>query len=252
MTSPVNIPAATPVPAARPYGIEGVGQARLVRGPNLVFIGGAALLIVGFILPWLSIGPLSFGGAQIPFEMSRYFDMAEASLESNQHMAEEDVKAFRAARTAFKSLYAIYLIPVLCIVALLDEFVSMKRGRNRWWLRAFAAASPLISFVLVIIVFAIVAEQMGTSRSVSGQETRGSSADVFKFIGIGIWLAAAGFIVSVAGVFTSPRPRAAPGEFRFRRRASPKAPVTAPGAARPPAVKLHLSRIKLPGPRGPA
>lgn len=216
---PAGAPGARPA-APRPYGAApgaaAPGKAKGPRALNYIFLGGAAAMVLGFILPWFSVsaGPisLSWGGWELPIQFNKllrpFLDLADKVMEpGDPERAKVD-----AMRTALSSLYAVYLIPLLCGAGVVEELTAFKKGRNWWWMRAIAAASPVIAFLVVLIAFgALVAavggggggESSGPASSSSG--SGGPSA--FSVLGFGVYVSFAGFVAAVVGIFIAPKPK---------------------------------------------
>ena len=199
-----------------PFGMAPV-QLGGPRGVNVVFLIGAALMLVGFMTPWISFqGIISISGFQIPIMINKLATM----------MGDKSGQ--------FIVLYFMYFIPVACVGAAVEEFVAAKQGRNRWYVRLVAALSPLISFLLIIATFPKPDTPQQPERE-QRQETsaRQGGPSVMDFIGFGAWLSLGGFAVSLAGVFTSPKPKPANQAFVPRPRREPIPGANAPRAPMP-------------------
>lgn len=211
---PVPMPPKVAAGVAAPFGVaapQGVGP----RKVNFVFLAGAALLIFGFMTPWISIeGVIRISGFQIPYLFNK---LASAMGDKSGQ---------------FLVLYFMYFIPLACLVAVVDEFVSAGKGKNRWYLRLTAALSPVIAFLLIVATFPTPKSPEGERELEERREARAQRDDgpsVFTFLGFGVWLSMGGFAVSLAGVFTSPKPRPAQVAFMPRPRKAPL-PSTRPAS----------------------
>lgn len=208
-------------------------------------------MLLGFILPWISIGAgplsLSWGGWQLPIEINKllasFIEMASQSAEPG----DESLADLKAVKSTSTTLYAIYLIPIACLAAGIEEFISFKKGRNTWWLRSLAAASPLIAFIVVLIAFTALANQLGGTSPSSPDSS--SDVGVFDILGAGVYVSFLGFLATVVSIFVHPKPK---GENALaypppRRRPPVPAPV---GGARP-RVSPGGPRPVRPRPKGP-
>ncbi|MDC1141749.1 hypothetical protein OAU50_01535 [Planctomycetota bacterium] len=229
------------------------------RGLNFVFLGGAACMLIGFILPWISIDAgnmsISMGGWEIPIEINKAISQLIAMLQGSSGQDPEQLEKLQSLKTTVSSLYAVYLIPILCIGAAVVEFITFKKGRNWWWSRAVATVSPIIAFIVVFIAFTAFAAQMGLDSS-SGPSPAGSpkpsgGPSMFDVMGAGVYISFIGFLAAAVGIFTNPKPKpTAPARPRRPRPApggAPKMPGAAPGVrAGPKATQATLVFCGLP------
>lgn len=222
-----------PQSAIRPYGAQ-AGARKLGRKLNFIFLGGALAMILGFFLPWISIDAgilkISMGGYELPAQFNKMISFADKFLEAfddPELQNDPEMKKVRDQISDLKTrglfLYAIYLIPILTLAASIEEFLAARKGRNLWWLRSIAAASPIIAYIVVWVAFSGL-DQSGT-ESAPTPSPAGSEFDLMKVIGIGVWISMIGFVASVVGIFVAPK---APKE------GEPGA--SAPGPRRPPAA----------------
>lgn len=254
-------PAGARPATTRPYGASAPVARRpgMARKPNFIFLGGAAAMVLGFILPWfsVSVGPtsLNWGGWELPIQFNKllrpFLDLADKAMEPG----DPDRGKLDAMKTALSSLYAVYLIPVLCSAGVVDELLAFKKGRNWWWMRAIAAASPIIAFVVVATAFgALVAEigvgGGGATDPEGGQAVGKDGPSVFSVLGFGVYVSFAGFAAATVGIFLVPKvPKAAePGAAPAARPAGRPGGVTAVRAA------SSIRKAPVPGaaPAGPA
>jgi hypothetical protein len=250
------VPMAPPSPEApapgMPYGAQ-PDERTGPRKPNIVFLVGALAMFLGFFLPWISINlhvvTLNIGGYELPGKFNSFVDLGVqeqeriADPDNPKQMA--DLKQARDLRSRGMFLYSIYLIPLLTLGVAIDEFLAMRKGRNWWWARAIAAASPIIAFITVWIAFADLAETADPSTS-----SDASASDIFKFLGAGVYISFLGFVLASAGIFTSPKPKPIRTMLAPRPRMGPRpmaprpATPAAGGGAGGPGV---AQRPKLPG-----
>lgn len=233
---------AAPQAGPAPYGQQ-VPEGPKSRTPNYVFLGGAVAMTLGFFLPWISIDLLivkmNWGGYELPGKFMEFVGLAERMADPGtpEYQQIQDVKG----RGTF--LYAMYLIPLLCLAAGIEELLAFKKARNFWWLRAIAAASPIIAFITVLIAFSGLSDPAGGASS-GGSSGGGDSSILFKILGIGVWISLLGFMAATAGIFTSPKPKSA--QAAVARRPRP------PGAPRPAAAPGGVAPRPQAGPRPPA
>jgi len=250
---PAAKPGAAKPMAARPYGAAAApvaaGKNKGPRALNFIFLGGAAAMILGFILPWFSISTgttsLNWGGWELPIQFNKllgpFIDLADKMLKPGDP-GRDDLDAMK---TALTSLYAVYLIPILCSAGVVEELISFKKGRNWWWMRAVAAASPIIAFIVVSIAFgALLAQVGGGSGGGADPETTSTATrdgpSVFSVLGFGVYVSFAGFAAAVAGIFIAPKPKeAAAGTAAPTRPARP--PMGAPRVRGAASVRMAPS-----------
>jgi len=116
---------------------------------------GAALVIIGFFLPWVSMGPFSMSGYDIPKIAEMFSGMARNEASSGAQL-----------------YYILYLIPLLSGYLLYSEY----KGSNKF-------------FILVkIIVFLLVA------FVIYKLSTLGNNKGIFEISGFGLWVTVAGSI----------------------------------------------------------
>lgn len=245
--SPSAPRAVAPRPAAAqaapaPYGQQ-APEGPKSRAPNYVFLGGAVAMTLGFFLPWISIDlvivKMNWGGYELPGKFMEFVGLAEKMTDPGtpEYQQIQDIKG----RGTF--LYSMYLIPLLCLAAGIEELMAFKKARNFWWLRAIAAASPIIAFITVMIAFSGLSEPGGGASS-GGGSGGGDSSMLFKILGFGVWISLLGFIAATAGIFTSPKPKSA--QPAMVRRPRP------PGGPRPAVAAGGASPRPQAGPRQPA
>lgn len=237
----------SPQPGApAPYGVQPQDDGPKTRAPNYVFLGGAAAMTIGFFLPWISIEPLfNFGGYELPGKFMDFVRVIEQFVEPGtpEYEQVQDIKA----RGTF--LYSMYLIPILCLAAGIEELIAFKKGRNFWWLRAIAAASPVIAFITVMIAFSGLSDA-GSSPSSGSSPSGGPS--VFDILGFGVYICFAGFVAAAVGVFTNPKAKSQGSNQPPRRPRPPGGPRPA-GAGPAPAPRPGAGPRPAPGNRpGPA
>lgn len=186
------------------------------RDINVILMVGVALLVVGFLLPWVSVeikdsqGPSrdSCLGVSMAFELRSYFGTMSgiyAAMKGEQ--AQEVATAYYLAKIAASWLYWAYAIPVLCGVAVADELMGARKGRNGWYCRAAAAVSPLLAFYGVAVGFGKIGAAFSLIVDASGAKS-GPARGLFDVLDIGAYLCVAGMVVTLISVLTSPKPRA--------------------------------------------
>jgi hypothetical protein len=215
------------------------------RGPNFIFLGGAAAMTIGFFLPWISIGmhttQLNFGGYELPGKFIALIDMSLSMVKSLE--TEESMEKLSGLRSRAGLLYAIYLIPVLCVLGAIEELTALNKGRNWWWVRAVAAASPVIAFVAIALAFSGFGAPLGEGAYPSpSQGATSSEHSAFDFIGFGVWVTALGFVAAIVGTIVSPKPRSwSAGEQPRSHPPGPPRPAVVP-AAQPPVIRPPVPR----------
>ncbi|MCC6465506.1 MAG: hypothetical protein IT463_09230 [Planctomycetes bacterium] len=215
----------------RPYGqqaAEGAAPASGPRGINVFLVVGGAAMLLGFVLPWISIDiiifKLSWSGAELPFKLNEAMDQMMGVLGDS---ADAETKSkLDSIRSTMSSLYAVYLIPVLCVAALVDEFLAFKKGRNRWWMRALAAASPILAYIVVYIAFVALAEKLGLGGDKTPAKPDKDTPSMFSVLGVGAYVSLLGFLATTASVFLCPKRKKAAAPL------APRRPGPAPGGRR--------------------
>jgi hypothetical protein len=200
-----GMPRQQPASVAAPFGTVTEDRSG-PRKVNFVFLAGAVLLLFGFMTPWISIeGVIRISGFQIPVMFNKF------------------ATAMGDKSGQFLVLYFMYFIPLACVIAMVDEFLSAKRGRNRWYLRLVAALSPAIAFMLIVLTFPSPKQPENQPQREEREQRSAPSGgpSVFDFLGFGLYISMAGFVVSFAGVFTSPKRGPAPVAFMPRPRKAP-------------------------------
>ncbi|MCA8915583.1 MAG: hypothetical protein KDB90_09235 [Planctomycetes bacterium] len=153
-----KLPGGLKAPPGLPKGATRIGKTRAIpEGPktrrwNFVFMLGALALIVGFFLPWANIGLPQFEGSVAGFELGwRAADVAAAIRLEGLYPDNAIVEALHSTPNNALVMFALYLVPVLALYAIIDELRSAGKGKSHWWIRILAALSPLLALGVVYI-----------------------------------------------------------------------------------------------------
>jgi hypothetical protein len=111
------------------------------RKANWWFVAGCALFMACYFLPWFTAGGASMLGFEVSYYIPRYL---------------RDVGAEDGIVWASNSLWLFAFVGIWALFAMGDEFTGMRRNKNRRWIRAVTAASPLMIIALVMLCFALL------------------------------------------------------------------------------------------------
>jgi len=176
------------------------------RRVNYVFVLAIALTFVGYFLPWLSVpqdiradqSSYELTGFTVPFKLNELIDQrAKEFKEANEkrRLTRDAVpeEPMLAAVRAFRSLYVLYLIPFLALLLLVEDIVSARNAKNRWWLRVAFAFSLPVAFVLIYVMFQTIPDAPYARKSPGPSEPVAG--------GIGILVSACGSVLALVSVF---------------------------------------------------
>lgn len=254
----VTVPQAA---AATPYGSAAPRSPLMTRKPNLIFIGAALLMMIAMGMPWLNIpGEVPeesraalagyTSGFGLPFLMNRTAGEMVAYMDSPANRGDVTPEAreqVNAMATTFKILYVLYLIPLLAMVCLVDEALSARKGRNRWWLRVLNTASPVVAFVVIFAAFTALVALIGEPASAEQPEHAGPTPySPFSFIGIGVYALGVAMLLSLISIFLSPKPVEDVSHTVFTPRGPRKAPTRQTDKVRRPTSKVAVRPVSLP------
>lgn len=186
------------------------------RGINWLAVLGCLAVLGGFGAPWfLFEGASAEGGDLLFFGWNLAYLM---TVDTAKLGAAPPVELFFAANL----LWLLGLAPLMALVALLDEFISAAKGRNRWWLRFLAAlCAPGVVAGGAFMLFSGLQSGVGVAvlpaAASYGEFLQAAYEQLKGNIQPGIYAFAAGPVVLLLSVVTSPKRRAA-------------APVAAPKA----------------------
>lgn len=170
------------------------------RKLNVVFLVGISFLLIGFVLPWISIPGNSMSGGELPILLNDKLDDAVADAREQGNLSANGKALLEQVEIAYDTLYLLYIIPLLCILALIQEFIARRAGRNAVWLRTLVAVSPVIAFTVILYA-------MTPLLALSRNHANTADKTIFDILGIGFWLTVIGMLVTLVSVFTSPKPK---------------------------------------------
>jgi len=188
------------------------------RGINWLAVLGCLATLGGFGAPWfLFEGAGAEGGDLLFFGWNLAHLM---TIDTAKLGAAPPVELFFAANL----LWLLGLAPLAALVVMLDEFISAAKGRNRWWLRLMAAlCAPGVVAGGAFLLFSGMQSGVGASVLPAGATYVEFLQAAFErlqgHIQPGIYAFAAGPVILLLSVLTSPRRRA------------PEASLPAPKAA---------------------
>lgn len=194
------------------------------RGLNLLFVLGCLVLLGGAGGPFLLFEsggaggePLLLFGYDLPVRLT--MGTADFAWQPSAPLA-----------WAFNALFLIYLVPLVTLVALLDEFLGKGAGRNRWYLRLLTAlVAPGCAAAIAALFFSAQAAGIAGDAAIpqSMREAAGFAGFVTAafesgraYFSAGPWALAAGSVLCLMSVLICPRAR----------KKTPAAPEPAPAA----------------------
>jgi len=197
------------------------------RGINWIFVLSCLLLAGSFGGSWMQFeGAMADGGDLVLMGFSL---PAQLTLRASELAWKPPAEIVWAAH----SLFLLYLIPAIALLALIHEFVSARGGKNRWWARILVAlAAPGIFAGIAALMYSGLAAGIAGASSVV--EPIGSAATFGEFLQasfetgkghttFGLWALAGGVVLCLLSVLTCPRRKPEP---------APTKPAT-PGAEGP-------------------
>jgi hypothetical protein len=193
------------------------------RRLNFVLLLAIGVMLTGMLLPWVwwpddtneaivdDFGQVILG-IELPVLVNGRLAQRSEHLEANltRARAPKDFIGRERARldsaiSASRSLYLLWLVPIVAVATLVDELRSNKAGRNHWPLRVANAFSLPFALIGVFLVFALAADA-------PTEKTSSAGPDMFESLSFGIWIVALGAVLSFISVFTSPNARFMRGE----------------------------------------
>jgi hypothetical protein len=237
--------------AAAPYG-QAADPSKLQkrRMPNFVFIVAGALMLIGMALPWISLpdsvpaeSRTQLAGYMSGFGIPIVMNDAAGQLSrkaDGEAVSAEDRAQMRSVASTFKTLYLLYLIPLLAMLGLADELFSARRGRNRWWMRLMVTLAPAVALAIIIVAFSLLATVVDPGSNPQGGTHR--PLNVFSLLGIGVYVLGLATLVSLFSIFTSPEAVIEKPHGPVQ----PPKPRPAEGAVRRPTSKVAARPISLP------
>lgn len=178
------------------------------RGINWLAVLGCLAVLGGFGAPWFS-----FEGAGAEGNDLMFFGWNLAYL-----ITVDTGKLGQAAPPelffAANLLWLLGLAPLLALLVLIDEFISAAKGRNRWWFRFLAAISgPGVvaggAFLLFTGLQSGVGKDVLPAGANFGEFLQAAFEQLKSSIQPGIYAFAAGPVVLLLSVVTSPKRKAA-------------------------------------------
>ena len=166
---------------------------RSLTMPRTVAIGGAILAIVAFFLPWVQYEHASYSG----------FGLAEAIGPATAAVKAGGIKGFDIA---------LYLIPLLALIAIVFAFISSRartpEAASRLGILGSAAAIIGLAVSLLFLGSAALGGapaatfqpgRLTTDLAVTTSVAKSLNAGAFVSVGIGVFLTIAGFLASAIG-----------------------------------------------------
>ena len=187
-----------PVAAPRKRGPGALQSKPLQRKVNYPFLFGCICLMACFFPPWFSTPVGSVSGYQIPYYIPRALTLID-------HLG--------WLTLASNSLWSLAFIGVFAFYGLGDELASLRKMRNRWWLRLLTAMSPLIAIAIIIGFLAWAISYYPVDPGLTLDEPDSSEKPfstltvllaLLPFTSWGLWLMAAGMAATFSSIFTQP------------------------------------------------
>ena len=205
-----KLPTGLKSPSALPKGATRVSKNRSIpEGPqsrrwNFVFILGALAMIVGFFLPWANIGLPQFDGSVAGFELGwRAADVAAAIRLEGLYPDNAIVEALHSTPNNALVMFALYLVPVLALYAIIDELRSAGKGKSHWWIRILAALSPLLALGVVYIALREPVDSFVASDGLAiGQY---DTSAMIATLGPGAYTMLGGLLFALLGIVIAPK-----------------------------------------------
>jgi hypothetical protein len=179
------------------------------RGLNWLFVFGCLGLLAGFGGPFLSFPQGSAGGTEL---MLFGFDLPYRLTAGAHELAWQPPAPLG---WAFNALYLMYLIPLVVLIALVDEFISKGSGRNRWYVRLLVALiAPGCALAIAALFFSAQAAGIAGDAAVPQVMREATTFQGFlqatfdsgrEFFSLGPLLMAGGSALCLLSVVLSPR-----------------------------------------------
>ncbi|MBE7490365.1 MAG: hypothetical protein HS108_01170 [Planctomycetes bacterium] len=182
------------------------------RGLNVVFLLGCLVLLGGIGGPFLSFEHgAADGGAMLLFG----YDLPLRLTAGAEEFAWQPSAPLA---WAFHALFLVYLVPLVVLIVLADELLGRGKGRNRWYARlATGLIAPACAAAIGALFFSAQAAGIAGDDAIPRtMREAGSYADFLRatfeagrgYFSAGPWALAAGSVLCLVSVFTSPRPKA--------------------------------------------
>lgn len=183
------------------------------RGINWLFVLGCLCLLGGIGGPFLSFESGSASGDAL---LLFGYDLPLRLTTSVHEFAWQPSAPLV---WAFNALFMIYLVPLMALVALLDEFLSKAAGRNRWYLRLLVAlVAPACALAIAALFFSAQAAGIAGDEAIPQGMREAAGFQAFLqatlesgrgFFSIGPYALAAGSVLCLLSVVISPRAKKA-------------------------------------------
>ncbi|MCB9894940.1 MAG: hypothetical protein H6839_10865 [Planctomycetes bacterium] len=205
-----KLPSGLKAPPGLPKGATRVSKTRTMpegpkkRGLNFVFLLGALALIVGFFLPWANVGLPQFEGGVAGFELGwRAADLAAAIRLAGLYPDNPIVDALHKTPNNALVMFALYLIPVLALYAIVDELRCAGKGKSHWWIRLLAGLSPALALG---VVYAALREPIDAFMAADGLSlSRYDTGAMIATIGPGAYTMLGGWLFALLGIVVAPK-----------------------------------------------
>jgi predicted Zn finger-like uncharacterized protein len=201
---PGKLPSSLRSPTELPKLKSAAGRTRVMpqapsrRWPNIMLMIGAAAVIVGFFLPWFDPGIEGFdpiAGFMLPLKAN---DLVSAIHEGGLLGDNPVVDAMDGDKTAMFAWFAVYLLPVLALYAVIDDIRNAGKGKSHWWIRILAVLGPVIAAAAVYFAFRPAFDAL-TTDGLSALQPE------IAAIGPGAYTSAVGWLLLLMSVPLAPR-----------------------------------------------
>lgn len=201
---PGKLPSGLRSPTELPKLKSAAGRTRVMpealkkRWPNILLMVGAAAVIVGFFLPWFDPGIEGFdpvAGFTLPLKAN---DLVGAIHAGGLLGDNAVVDAMNEDKTAMFAWFAVYLLPILALYAVIDDVRSAGKGRSHWWIRILAVLGPLLAVAAVYFAFRLAFDRLIADGLTDLQPE-------IAAIGPGAYTCAAGWLLMLVSVPLAPR-----------------------------------------------
>ncbi len=229
----------SPTDLPKPIRAEGTRAMPDVPTPrmwNLVLILGVAAMCAGLFLPWFTPDVDGFGalaGYVLPLKAA---ELVAALQDSGMFGENSLLIAMRESQVEYFAFFALYLIPLFGLHAVIDDIRFAGKGKSHWWYRVLAALGPLLALGAVYASF-----RYGIEAWIAGGGPDAIIIDLpetLRAIEYGLWVLLGGWLLTALSVVVRPKPR-------YRGAPAAKSPKMAPHAK-------SQTRLKMPKPREPA
>lgn len=177
-----------------------VPRTRLI---NFVLLLGVAAMLVGFFLPWFTLQVPGFdqpvAGFQAPL-LARDF---VAALDAAGYGENPVIAAMRDKETALYVVFVLYLLPLLLLYGLINDWRCAARGKSHWWIRIVAALAPALPGLAIYLSFR---EAFDIWFAAGGPGSLPiEPMEALAGIGYGAWTFIGGWLLLLLAIFIAPK-----------------------------------------------